>query len=101
MPDIVIAILGVLFVFGIAINIHEFGHFIVGKMLGMRIDAYSFFGIGKMIWKFRRGNTDYGIAMFPIGAYVKFYGDEATSTLEGGSSTSEDVPKEEMFEFRP
>ncbi|HRH45324.1 MAG TPA: RIP metalloprotease RseP [Pyrinomonadaceae bacterium] len=101
MPDIVIAILGVLFVFGIAINIHEFGHFIVGKMLGMRIDAYSFFGIGKMIWKFRRGNTDYGIAMFPIGAYVKFYGDEGTSALEGGSSTSENVPREEMFEFRP
>lgn len=101
MPDIVIAILAVLFVFGIAINIHEFGHFIVGKMLGMRIDAYSFFGIGKMIWKFRRGNTDYGIAMFPIGAYVKFYGDEGTSALEGGSSTSENVPKEEMFEFRP
>lgn len=101
MPDILIAILGVLFVFGIAINIHEFGHFIVGKILGMRIDAYSFFGIGKMIWKFRRGNTDYGIAMFPIGAYVKFYGDEGTSSLEGGSSTDTNVPKEEMFEFRP
>jgi regulator of sigma E protease len=101
MPDILIAILGVLFVFGIAINIHEFGHFIVGKILGMRIEAYSFFGIGKMIWKFRRGNTDYGIAMFPIGAYVKFYGDEGTSSLEGGSSTDTNVPKEEMFEFRP
>lgn len=101
MPDIVIAILAVLFVFGIAINIHEFGHFIVGKMFGMRIEAYSFFGIGKMIWKFRRGHTDYGIAMFPIGAYVKFYGDEATSALEGGSSGEEDVPKEELFEFKP
>lgn len=101
MTDILIAILAVLFVFGIAINIHEFGHFIVGKILGMRIDAYSFFGIGKMIWKFRRGHTDYGIAMFPIGAYVKFYGDEGTSSLEGGSSTDTNVPKEEMFEFRP
>jgi regulator of sigma E protease len=101
MPDIVIAILAVLFVFGVAINIHEFGHFIVGKMFGMRIEAYSFFGIGKMIWKFRRGHTDYGIAMFPVGAYVKFYGDEATAGLEGGSSVGEDVPKEELFEFRP
>jgi regulator of sigma E protease len=121
MLDILIAILAVLFVFGVAINIHEFGHFIVGKMLGMRIEAYSFFGIGKMIWKFRRGNTDYGIAMFPIGAYVKFYGDEATSTLEGGSSPKtkeeletwikernigegekiEGVPDSELFELRP
>lgn len=101
MPDIVIAILAVLFVFGVAINIHEFGHFIVGKMFGMRIETYSFFGIGKMVWKFRRGNTDYGIARYPIGAYVKFYGDEATSSLEGGSSTDESVPESELFEFRP
>lgn len=101
MTDILIAILAVLFVFGIAINIHEFGHFIVGKIFGMRIDAYSFFGIGKMIWKFRRGHTDYGIAMFPIGAYVKFHGDEATSSLEGGSSDGEKVPESELYELRP
>lgn len=101
MPDIIIAILAVLFVFGIAINIHEFGHFIVGKIFGMRIEAYSFFGIGKMIWKFRRGHTDYGISLLPIGAYVKFYGDEATSALEGGSSVGEDVPKEELYQYKP
>ncbi len=101
MWDFFIAVLAVLFVFGVAINIHEFGHFIVGKFFGMRIEAYSFFGIGKMIWKFRRGHTDYGIALFPIGAYVKFYGDEGTSVLEGGSSDGEKVPDSELFELRP
>lgn len=101
MWDFLIAVLAVLFVFGVAINIHEFGHFIVGKMFGMRIEAYSFFGIGKMIWKFRRGNTDYGISLLPIGAYVKFYGDEATSSLEGGSSVGEAVPESELYELRP
>jgi regulator of sigma E protease len=90
-----------LVILGIAINIHEFGHYIVGRMFGMRIEAYSFFGIGKLIWKFRRGNTDYGIAAFPIGAYVKFYGDEGTSVLEGGSSDGEPVPASELFELRP
>ena len=46
MPDIVIAILAILFVLGVAINIHEFGHFIVAKFFGMRVEAYSFFGLG-------------------------------------------------------
>jgi regulator of sigma E protease len=90
-----------LIILGIAINIHEFGHYIVGRIFKMRIEAYSFFGIGKLIWKFRRGNTDYGIAAFPIGAYVKFYGDEGTSVLEGGSSDGEPVPASELFELRP
>lgn len=89
-----------LIILGIAINIHEFGHYIVGRIFKMRIEAYSFFGLGKLIWKFRRGNTDYGIAAIPIGAYVKFYGDEGTSALEGGNSNNDPVPESELFEFR-
>jgi len=97
---ILISILAVLFVLGVAINIHEFGHFIAAKMLGIRVEAYSFFGIGKFIWSKKLGDTYYGIARFPIGAYVKLYGDEATSTLEGGSSkpASEEELKEWLKE---
>src|SRR5678816_1203486 len=86
MPDILIVILAVIFVLGIAINIHEFGHFIVAKLLGMRVEAYSFFGLGPRIWGFKIGHTDYRISAIPLGAYVKLYGDEATAPLEGGSS---------------
>ncbi len=75
-----------LIILGIAINIHEFGHYIVGRIFGMRIEAYSFFGLGPRIWGFKRGHTDYRISAIPLGAYVKFYGDEGTSALEGGSS---------------
>jgi regulator of sigma E protease len=101
MPDIVIAILAVIFVLGVAINIHEFGHFIVAKMLGMRVEAYSFFGLGPRIWGFRWGHTDYRISAIPLGAYVKLYGDEATSSLEGGSSAGDAVPQSELYELRP
>ena len=101
MPDFLIAILAVIFVFGIAINIHEFGHFIVAKLLGMRVETYSFFGLGKLIWSKKIGNTNYGIAPFPLGAYVKLYGDEATSSLEGGDSGGEVVPESELYELRP
>ena len=101
MPDILIVILAVVFVLGIAINIHEFGHFMVAKLLGIRVEAYSFFGIGSMIWYKKIGHTKYGISPIPIGAYVKLYGDEATASLEGGESDGEKVPDSELYELRP
>lgn len=101
MFDIVIVILAVVFVLGVAINIHEFGHFAVARLLGMRVEAFSVFGIGPRIWGFKRGHTDYRISAIPLGAYVKLYGDEATASLEGGSSEGEEVPKEELYELRP
>ena len=101
MPDILIAILAIIFVLGVAINIHELGHFFVAKFFGMRVEAYSFFGLGPRIWGFRAGNTDYRISAIPLGAYVKLYGDEATGPLEGGESKGDPVPEAELYELRP
>lgn len=101
MSDILIVILAVIFVLGIAINIHEFGHFLVAKLFGMRVEAYSFFGLGPRIWGFKYGHTDYRISAIPLGAYVKLYGDEATAALEGGESEGEPVPESELYELRP
>lgn len=98
---ILIGILAVVFVLGIAINIHEFGHFAVAKLLGMRVDAYSFFGLGPRIWGFKVGHTDYRISAIPLGAYVKLYGDEATGPLEGADNQGEAVPESELYELRP
>jgi regulator of sigma E protease len=101
MTDILIVILAVIFVLGVAINIHEFGHFAVAKLLGMRVDAYSFFGLGPRIWGFKYGHTDYRISAIPLGAYVKLYGDEATGPLEGKDEQEEVVPDSELYELRP
>src|SRR5471030_3564496 len=101
MPDILIAILAILFVLGVAINIHEFGHFLVAKIFGMRVEAYSFFGLGPRIFGIKIGHTDYRISAIPLGAYVKLYGDEATGPLEGKDLTTETVPTSELYELRP
>jgi regulator of sigma E protease len=101
MPDTLLVILAVIFVLGIAINIHEFGHFLVAKLFGMRVEAYSFFGLGPRIWGFKVGHTDYRVSAIPLGAYVKLYGDEATAPLEGGDSNDEKVPESELYELRP
>lgn len=98
---ILIAILAVIFVLGVAINIHEFGHFMIAKLFKMRVEAYSFFGLGPRIWGKKIGHTDYRISAIPLGAYVKLYGDEATAPLEGGDSGAEKVPDAELYELRP
>lgn len=101
MPDILIAILAIVFVLGVAINIHEFGHFIIAKLFGMRVEAYSFFGLGPRVWGMKFGHTDYRISAIPLGAYVKLYGDEGAGPLEAKDSTAEPVPESELYELRP
>lgn len=101
MPDILIAILAILFVLGVAINIHEFGHFAVARLFGMRVEAYSFFGLGPRLFGFKVGHTDYRVSAIPLGAYVKLYGDEGAGPLEAKDSNTEPVPESELYELRP
>src|SRR3954453_3362612 len=86
-------------VLGIAVNIHEFGHFMIAKFFGMRVEAYSFFGLGPRIWGVKFGHTDYRISAIPLGAYVKLYGDESNVGLEGADETTEPVPESELYEL--
>src|SRR4051812_15788835 len=101
MYEILIAILAIVLVLGVAVNIHEFGHFMVAKLFGMRVEAYSFFGLGPRLFGVRVGNTDYRVSAIPLGAYVKLYGDESNSGLEAADETTEPVPENELYELRP
>jgi len=69
-------ILAFLIVFGILVFIHEFGHFFMGRLVGIRIEVFSF-GFGKRLFGFKKGHTDYRISAVPIGGYVKFLGEGA------------------------
>ncbi|MDD2804302.1 MAG: M50 family metallopeptidase [Elusimicrobiales bacterium] len=71
----IISILAVLFTFGLVIFLHEFGHFIVCKLVGIRVDAFSF-GFGKELLGFTRGDTRYSLRLIPLGGYVKPAGEE-------------------------
>jgi regulator of sigma E protease len=69
-------ILAFLFVFGVLVFIHEFGHFFMAKLVGVRVEVFSF-GFGKRLLGRRKGPTDYRISLIPVGGYVKFLGEEA------------------------
>jgi regulator of sigma E protease len=59
--------------FAALIILHEFGHFAAAKAVGMRVERFSLF-FGPMLWKVKRGETEYGIASIPLGGYVKISG---------------------------
>lgn len=91
-------ILAFVFILGAAVVLHEFGHFIVAKMLGIRVETFSV-GFGKRIWGRRWGKTDYRVSLIPLGGYVKLGGDESNSGLEEGGG--EEIPERERFDLRP
>jgi len=57
----------------VAIAFHEFGHFATAKAFGIKVDKF-FIGFGPKLWSTRRGETEYGVSVFPIGGYVKIAG---------------------------
>src|SRR5580658_1092164 len=74
MSGFLIAVLAMAVVLGFMILIHEFGHYAVAKLLGIRVETFSI-GFGKRLFGFRRGDTDYRISILPLGGYVKMAGD--------------------------
>jgi regulator of sigma E protease len=69
-----ITVLQLLLVLGLMVLVHEFGHFIVAKWCGVRIEAFAI-GFGKRVIGFHRGGTDYRINILPLGGYVKMAGE--------------------------
>jgi len=69
-------------VLGVMIVVHEFGHYAVAKLLGVRVEVFSI-GFGKRLLGFRRGETDYRIAAIPLGGYVKMSGENPMDERTG------------------
>ena len=65
-----LSIIAVLFTFGLVIFLHEFGHFVVCKLSGIKVEAFSF-GFGPELWGRTSGPTRYSLRAVPLGGYVK------------------------------
>jgi regulator of sigma E protease len=63
-----------LFVLGVLVFVHELGHFLAARRLGVRVLTFSL-GFGPKILKTKRGDTEYCISLIPLGGYVKMAGD--------------------------
>ena len=91
--DLLQTILALIVTLGILVTVHESGHFLVARRLGVRVLRFSV-GMGPAIWSRRaRSGTEYVIAALPIGGYVKMLDER-----EGPVAESE---RHEAFNTRP
>ncbi len=78
----ILLILGAVVMLAVSIFIHELGHLLCGKLVGVDARIFSI-GYGKGLWKKRIGKTIYQITAFPVGGYVLFKGDDYNKKLKG------------------
>lgn len=81
------SVLGFLVVMGLLVTIHEAGHFLVARWLNIKATVFSI-GFGRAIWTKQWGETEFRLAILPLGGYVKFV-DES----DGEPIAPEDLPR--------
>jgi len=93
-------IVGFLLVLGPLITIHEFGHYLVGRLFGVQAEAFSV-GFGKEVagWTDRRG-TRWKLSALPLGGYVQFKGDMNPASIPALAAISEHE-RAGSFHFAP
>lgn len=100
-----LTVLAAIFVFGVLVTVHEFGHFITAKMTGMHVEEFAI-GFGPKLYQQREGETLYTLRAIPLGGFNRIAGmdPEDEENPEGEDSTSEPKPvieKSRLFNNRP
>lgn len=78
----VIPILVAILFFEVIVFVHEFGHFFVAKLCGVKVNEFAI-GMGPALFKFKKGDTLYALRLFPIGGYCAMEGENEDSDAEG------------------
>jgi len=77
-----LTILAFLFVLGVLIFVHELGHFLMARRIGVRVLTFSL-GFGPKLVNIKRGDTEYCISAVPLGGYVKMAGENPEDSRTG------------------
>jgi regulator of sigma E protease len=84
------------------IAVHEYGHFIVARKLGIKVEKFSIgFGPALFSWRSRDGEVLYIIAAIPLGGYVKMLGENADEQGEAAKSGLSEEDKARAFDVQP
>lgn len=82
MAHFFISVISVAVILGFLILVHEFGHYAVAKLLGVRVEQFAI-GFGKRLLGFRKGETEYRLNILPLGGYVKMSGENPMDQRTG------------------
>ena len=89
-------LLAFLFVLGVLVFVHELGHFLMARRLGVRVLTFSL-GFGPKILKATRGDTEYCVSAIPLGGYVKMAGEHGEENRRGAPDEFMSKSKWERF----
>jgi regulator of sigma E protease len=93
MHEFLISVVAFIVLIAVMVVVHEFGHFVVAKLCGVRVEAFSL-GFGPRLFGYKYGDTDYKVSLLPLGGYVKMTGESAEQNLEApGKEAPGDAPK--------
>jgi len=67
---------------GVMVLVHEWGHFVIARLFGVRVEVFSI-GFGPRLFGVKRGPTDYRISALPLGGYVRMAGDNPAEERKG------------------
>ena len=84
---VVVALVAFIVLIGVMVVVHEFGHFAVAKLCGVRVESFSV-GFGPRLFGIKRGDTDYKICLLPLGGYVKMTGEAMPEQLQGNEAAA-------------
>jgi regulator of sigma E protease len=93
----VTSILAFVFVLGVLVFVHELGHFLAARRIGVRVLTFSL-GFGPKLLSFKRGDTEYCISAIPLGGYVKMAGENPDDARTGASDEFLSKSKWERFQ---
>ena len=85
------------FVLGVLVFVHELGHFLAAKRIGVRVLKFQL-GFNPTIVSFRRGDTEYGIGALPLGGFVNMAGENPDDPRTGKSDEFLSKSKWERFQ---
>jgi regulator of sigma E protease len=91
-------LLAFLFVLGVLVFVHELGHFLAARRLGVRVLTFSL-GFGPKLLKVRRGDTEYCVSAIPLGGYVKMAGENPDDPRTGRPDEFLSKTKWERFQI--
>ena len=74
----ILSIVLIILFFGVLIAVHEFGHFIAAKSLGVRVEEFAI-GMGPKLFSRKKGETTYSLRALPIGGFCAMEGEEENS----------------------
>jgi len=92
-------VLGMVLVLGVLILVHEWGHYIMARLFGVRVEVFSI-GFGPRLFGWKSGDTDFRVSALPLGGFVRMAGQDIFEADSGEETAPTGKPDELMSKPR-